>query len=67
MKDDTQDDAKEMVLNGFKRKIFLTKSTGAGLFNTNDSKLKVLTPKQITITYSSCTSESREQFRKFIK
>ena len=47
MKGDTQDDAKEMVLNGFKRKIFLTKSTGAGLFNTNDSKLKVLTPKQM--------------------
>ena len=47
MKGDTQDDAKEMVLNGFKRKIFLTKSIGAGLFNTNDSKLKVLTPKQM--------------------
>ena len=40
-------DVREMVLNGFKSKIFLTKSTGAGLFNTNDSKLKVLTPKQM--------------------
>ena len=36
-----------MVLNGFRSKIFLTKSTGTGLFNTNNSKLKVLTPKQM--------------------
>ena len=36
-----------MVLNGFKSKIFLTKSTGTGLFNTNNSKLKILTPKQM--------------------
>ena len=40
-------DAREMVLNGFRSKIFLTKSTGTGLFNTNNSKLKVLTPKQM--------------------
>ena len=40
-------DAREMVLNGFKSKIFLTKSTGTGLFNTDNSKLKVLTPKQM--------------------
>ena len=38
---------REMVLNGFKSKIFLTKSTGTGLFNTDNSKLKILTPKQI--------------------
>ena len=40
-------DAREMVLNGFKSKIFLTKSTGTGLFNTDNSKLKILTPKQM--------------------
>ena len=40
-------EAREMVLNGFKSKIFLTKSTGTGLFNTDNSKLKVLTPEQI--------------------
>ena len=38
---------REMVLNGFKSKIFLTKSTGTGLFNTDNSKLKILTPKQM--------------------
>ena len=36
-----------MVLNGFKSKIFLTKSTGAGTLNTDNSKLKVLPPKQM--------------------
>ena len=34
-----------MVVNGFKSKIFLTKSTGTGL--KDHSKLKVLTPKQM--------------------
>ena len=36
-----------MVLNGFKSKIFLTKCTVTGLFNTDNSKLKILTPKQM--------------------
>ena len=36
-----------MVLNGFKSKIFLTKSTGTGIANIDDSKLKIFTPKQI--------------------
>ena len=36
-----------MVLNGFKSKIFLAKSTGTGLFNTDNYKLKILTPKQM--------------------
>ena len=40
-------DAREMVLNGFKSKIFLTKSTGTGILNTDNSKLKILTPKQM--------------------
>ena len=38
---------REMVLNLFKSKIFLTKSKGSGIFNTNHSKLKISTPKQI--------------------
>ena len=37
-------DAREMVLNGFKSKIFLTKSKESGILNT---KLKILTPKQM--------------------
>ena len=40
-------EAREMVLNGFKSKIFLTKSTGTSLFNTDNSKLKILSPKQM--------------------
>ena len=36
-----------MVLNGFKSKIFLTKSRGSGILNTNHSKLKILMPKQM--------------------
>ena len=38
--------AREMVLNGFKRKIFSIKSKGSGLLNTDRSKLKILTPKK---------------------
>ena len=37
-------EAREMVLNGLKSKIFLIKSKGSGLLN---SKLKILTPKQM--------------------
>ena len=40
-------EARETVLNGFKSKIFLAKSTGTGLLNTDNSKLKILTPKQM--------------------
>ena len=36
-----------MVLNGFKSKTFLTKSTGTGILNTDHSKLKILTLKQM--------------------
>ena len=39
--------AREMVPNGFKSKIFLTKSTGTGILNTDNSKLKISTPKQM--------------------
>ena len=38
---------REMVLNGFKSKIFLTKSTRTDILNTDNSKLKILTPKQM--------------------
>ena len=37
-------EARKKVLNGFKSKIFLTKSKGSGTLNT---KLKILTPKQM--------------------
>ena len=40
-------DAREMVPNGFKSKIFLIKSIGTGLFNTDNSKLKISTTKQM--------------------
>ena len=39
--------AREMIFNGFKSKIFLIKSTGTGVLNTDNSKLKILTPKQM--------------------
>ena len=38
---------REMVLNGFKSKMFLTKSTGTGVLNADNSKLKILTSKQM--------------------
>ena len=38
---------REMVLNDFKSKIFLTKSTGTGMLNTDNSKLKILMSKQM--------------------
>ena len=53
MKEDTLNslnkfyEAREMVIIGFKSKIFLRKSTGISLFDTDNSKLKVLTPKQM--------------------
>ena len=57
-------EAREMVLNVFKSKIFLTKPTGTGLFNTDNSKLKVLTPKQmlqrLPIALAQVTANSSE-------
>ena len=40
-------EVREKVLNAFSSKIFLIKSKGSGLLNTNRSKLKILTPKQM--------------------
>ena len=40
-------DTREKILNGFESKIFLTKSTRTGILNTVNSKLKILTSKQM--------------------
>ena len=40
-------EGKEMILDGFDGKIFLIKSKCSGLLNTNQSKLKILIPKQM--------------------
>ena len=40
-------DAREKVLNGFDGRIFLIKYEGSGIWNTDRSKLKILTPKQM--------------------
>ena len=40
-------EAREMVLAGFKSKIFSIKSKGSNLLNTDHSKLKILIPKQM--------------------
>ena len=40
-------DAREKVLNGFKSKIFLIKSKGSDISNTDQCKLKILTSKQM--------------------
>ena len=37
----------EILSDGFDSRIFLIKSKGSGLLNTNQSKLKILTPKQM--------------------
>ena len=39
--------ARKMVLNAFKSKIFLTKSTGTCILTTDNSKPKILPPKQM--------------------
>ena len=40
-------EAREILLDGFDSKIFLIKSKGSGILNTDRSKLKILTPKQM--------------------
>ena len=40
-------DAREILLDGFESRIFLIKSKGLGVLNTNQSKLKILTSKQM--------------------
>ena len=46
--------AREMVINGFKSKIFLIKSEGSGILNT---KFKILTPKQMLQTLSTALAQ----------
>ena len=41
------DIGRETILNASKSKMFLTKSKGLNLWNTDNSKLKILTPKQM--------------------
>ena len=40
-------EGREILPDGFDSKIFLIKSEGSGLLNTDQSKLKILTPKQL--------------------
>ena len=40
-------EAREILLDGFDSRIFLIKSKGSGILNTNKCKLKILTPKQM--------------------
>ena len=40
-------EGREKILDAFERKIFLTKSKGAGNLNPDRSKLKILTHKQM--------------------
>ena len=40
-------EAREIIFDGFDSKIFLIKSEGSGLLNTDRSKLKILTSKQM--------------------
>ena len=49
-----------MVLNGFKSKIFLTKSEGSGILNTDHSKLKILTPKEMLQRLSIALAQVKE-------
>ena len=40
-------EGRDAILNAFKSKIFLTKYIGSGVLDKNNSKLKILTPKQM--------------------
>ena len=40
-------EAREILLDGFESRIFSIKSKGADFLNSNHSKLKILTPKQM--------------------
>ena len=40
-------EGREIVIDGFESKIFLIKSSGSGILNTNCSKLKILGSKQM--------------------
>ena len=40
-------EAREILFDGFNSNMFLIKYTGTGILNTDLSKLKILTPKQM--------------------
>ena len=48
---------REVVLNAFRSKIFSTKSKGSTLLNTDNSKLKILTPKQMLQRFSTALAQ----------
>ena len=47
MKTCTTFEGREKILDAFERKIFSIKSNGAGILNPDNSKLKILTSKQM--------------------
>ena len=51
-------DGREMVLNSFKSGIFPTKFKGSGILNTDNPKLRILTPKQIKL-FILCISQRK--------
>ena len=51
-------DGREIVLNGFKSGIFPTKFKGSGILNTDNPKLRILTPKQIKL-FILCISQRK--------
>ena len=48
---------REVVLNAFRSKIFSTKSKGSTLLNNDNSKLKILTPKQMLQRFSTALAQ----------
>ena len=53
-------EAREKLLDGGESKIFLIKSKGSRLLNTDHSKLKILTPKQMLQRSSIALSQVNE-------
>ena len=51
-------DGREMILNSFKSGIFPTKFKGSGILNTDNPKLRILTPKQIKL-FILCISQRK--------
>ena len=62
-------DGRKIILNGFESKIFLTRSKGSDILNTNKSKLKTLTLKQMLQRLPIALAEVKagNNSRKFIK
>ena len=62
-------EGREIVLHGFESKIFSIKSKGSGLLNTNQSKLKIITAKQmlqrLPITFAYVKASNNWKFIKW--